>query len=69
MILKKTLGMVLVLLFLTGLVATASFAVYVDGTSNAEKKKEMQEEVAIVNQGLNQDAAQGKLAGEVDMEN
>lgn len=69
MILKKIIGMTLVLLFLVGLVASTSFAVYIDGTTTADKKADLKEEEALIDQKLNQDAAQGKMAGEVDMEN
>ncbi|MFC1570744.1 hypothetical protein ACFL4E_03065 [Candidatus Omnitrophota bacterium] len=52
-----------------GLIAIASYAIHIEGTTKAEKKKEMQEEISLVNKGLDKASAEGKMAGQVDMGN
>lgn len=54
---------------LLSLVAIASYAIHIEGTSKAEKQREMQEETALINEDLAKDNAEGKMAGQGDMGN
>lgn len=64
MIIKKFIGMFIVLAVLLGFIAMISFAQHISGS-----KKAMENETQMVDEKLNRDASQGKLAGEVELEN